>query len=197
MAEEMFSRAALYLPLDGMNEKGLCVSINMIEDSATIHQNTGLPNITTTTAVRLLLDKAANVKEALSLLSAYNLHASLNFMIHFAIADAEGNSVAVEYVNNEMIVTNTPVLTNFYLEKRKYGIGTSQSMTRYHVLMDTLSKQEIMTASEVRDALNSVSKHNYHGRETTEWSIVFDQREKTAIYYHEENYKIGYKVSFI
>lgn len=59
---------AMYAPLDGMNEKGLAVSVNMIQDSATISQNTDKPDITTTTAIRLLLNKAANVDEALKLL---------------------------------------------------------------------------------------------------------------------------------
>lgn len=41
----------------------------MIQDSAVINHNTEKPDITTTTAIRLLLDKAANVEEALILLS--------------------------------------------------------------------------------------------------------------------------------
>ena len=69
----------LYAPLDGMNEKGLAVSVNMIQDSATISQNTDKPDITTTTAIRLLLDKAANVEEAIDLLEQYDMHASMGF----------------------------------------------------------------------------------------------------------------------
>ncbi|MCI8408425.1 MAG: linear amide C-N hydrolase [Lachnospiraceae bacterium] len=33
MGEKSLKIASLYVPLDGMNEKGLCVSVNMIEDS--------------------------------------------------------------------------------------------------------------------------------------------------------------------
>ena len=61
--------AALYAPLDGLNEKGLTISVNMIQDGADISQDSDKPDITTTTAIRLLLDKAANVDEALALLS--------------------------------------------------------------------------------------------------------------------------------
>lgn len=44
-------------------------------------------------------------------------------MVHFAIADARGNSVAVEYMHNEMKVIQTSVLTNIYLgEGDKKGI---------------------------------------------------------------------------
>lgn len=60
--------AALYAPLDGMNEAGLAVSVNMIQDRSTIEQDTDKPDITTTTAIRLLLDHAGSVDEALELL---------------------------------------------------------------------------------------------------------------------------------
>ena len=105
LSDEMMTIAALYAPLDGMNEKGLCVSVNMIQDGAAISQDTGKTDLTTTTAIRLLLNQAATVEEALKLLSQYDLHASMDYMVHFAIADSAGNSVAVEYINNEMIVT--------------------------------------------------------------------------------------------
>ena len=48
--DEFKTLAALYAPLDGMNEAGLAVSVNMIQDSAVIEQNTDKPDITTTTA---------------------------------------------------------------------------------------------------------------------------------------------------
>ena len=198
LTDEMMSVAALYAPLDGMNEKGLCVSVNMIQDNATIQQNTDKPDITTTTAIRLMLDKAANVEEALKLLEEYDLHASMNYMIHFAIADNSGNSVAVEYVNNKMIVTETPILTNFYLaEGEKQGVGTQQSHTRFDILTETLEKNPSMTALEVRDALDSVSKDNFGEFESTEWSVVFDQSALTATYYHRENYETGYPVQLL
>lgn len=104
------------------------MSVNMIQDSDTISQNTDKPDITTTTAIRLLLDKAATVDEATGSLSEYDMHASMNYMVHSAIADSDGNSVCVEYIGNQMNVIDTPVVTNFYLsEGDKYGIGTAQS----------------------------------------------------------------------
>ena len=158
--DEVKTLAALYAPLDGMNEAGLAVSVNMIQDSAAIQQNTDKPDITTTTAIRLLLDQAGNVDEALELLGQYDLHGSMGMMIHFAIADSTGRSAAVEYVDNEMIVTETPVLTNFYLaEGEKQGIGTEQSHERYDILLNQLEETPQMGMEDVRDALDSVSNH--------------------------------------
>lgn len=193
LPDEMKTVAALYAPLDGMNEKGFCVSVNMIEDSDTIMQDTDKKDITTTTAVRLLLDQAADVDEALALLNQYDLHASMGMMVHFALADAKGNAVAVEYIDNEMVVTDTPVVTNFYLaEGERHGIGTQQSHTRYEILTERLKEKQTMDGQDVRDALDRVSKHNFGEFESTEWSIVFHQGSGEVQYYHRENYEKAY-----
>ena len=190
------SLAAVYAPLDGMNEAGLAVSVNMIQDSADIDQRTGKPGLTTTTAVRLLLDKAASVDEAIDLLAQYDLHGSMGMMVHFAIADAAGRSVVVEYIDNEMVVTDTPVVTNFYIaEGEKHGIGTRQSHERYAILNDLLAGQDVFTKDDMRDALDSVSKDNFEEFASTEWSIVYDLTQKTARYYHRENYERAFDFS--
>ncbi|MCD8223394.1 MAG: linear amide C-N hydrolase [Clostridiales bacterium] len=195
LSDSIQALIALYAPLDGMNEAGLAVSVNMIQDSDTIDQNTEKPDITTTTAIRLLLNQAADVKEALELLEQYDMHSSMGMMVHFAIADRGGRSVAVEYVDNEMVVTETPIVTNFYLaEGEKYGIGTSQSHTRYEILEKTLSGQDSFTMEDMRDALSSVSKKNFNEFESTEWSVVFDLTDGIARYHHRENYGTGYTV---
>lgn len=194
-ADEVKTLAALYAPLDGMNEAGLAVSVNMIQDSATISQDTGKPNLTTTTAIRLLLNQAADVDEALELLNQYDMHASMGMMVHFALADASGRSVVVEYVDNQMIVIETPVLTNFYLaEGEKQGVGTQQSHERYEILMERLEESETMEMSDMRDALNSVSKDNFEEFASTEWSAVFNLNTGEARYYHRENYETCYRL---
>ena len=104
-----------------------------------------------------------------------------------------GRSVVVEYIGNEMVVTDTPVVTNFYLaEGEKHGIGTEQSHERYEILMSLLDKTERMDMAGVRDALDRVSKDNFGEFESTEWSIVFNQADGKAVCYHRENYGKGY-----
>ena len=104
-----------------------------------------------------------------------------------------GRSVAVEYVDNKMVVTETPVLTNFYLaEGGKQGIGTQQSHERYEILLNQLEETPQMGMEEVRDALDSVSKDNFGEFESTEWSIVMNLSAREARYYHRENYEQDY-----
>lgn len=193
LPESTRTLAALYAPLDGINERGLVAAVLMISDSASIDQNTEKPDITTTTAVRLLLDKAATVDEAVALLQQYDMHASMGMMVHFALADAQGKSVVVEYVNNEMVIVETPVVTNFYLAAgEKNGVGTDQSHTRFDILTERLAETPTMDMNAVRDAMQSVSKQNFGEFESTEWSIVYDQSRGAARYYHRENYQDGY-----
>lgn len=193
LPDEIQSIICLYAPLDGMNEKGLVVSVNMIQDSATINQNTDKPDITTTTAIRLLLDKSANVEEAINLLNQYDMHASMGYMMHLALADTTGKSVVVEYINNEMVVTEAPIVTNFYLaEGEKNGIGTAQSHARYEILTKTLSQATTMSMTDIRNALDNVSKNNFGEFESTEWSIIFNQSTGEVHYYHRENYNNKY-----
>ncbi len=194
LSEEAFVRllsvAAPYAPMDGMNEKGLCVAVLMIEDRPGFDQQRERPDLTTTTAVRLLLDKAATVDEAVELLETYDLHASAGMMVHFAIADASGRAVAVEYIDNEMSVIETPIVTNFYLtEGEKYGVGTEESKLRYQILTERLSEKSTMEMDDVRDSLDAVSKHNFNSVfASTEWSVVYDQTNGEARYYHREDY---------
>ncbi|MDO4302048.1 MAG: C45 family peptidase [Clostridia bacterium] len=193
LPDNIKTMAALYAPLDGMNEKGLCIAVNMIQDSDNIEQNSDKPDITTTTAIRLILDKAANTDEAVELLKQYDMHGSMGMMIHFAISDSEGKSISVEYVNNELVVTDTPVLTNFYISQgEKYGIGTDQSHERFEILRNALAENAAVTEEQLKNILDSVSKDNFNEFESTQWSIVYNQTKGEAKYYHRENYNKVY-----
>jgi len=120
----------------------------------------------------------------------------MGMMVHFALADAQGNSAVAEYIGNEMSVVETPVVTNFYLtEGEKYGIGTGQSHERYEILSNALKETQTMTEEEVKDALDSVSKDHFNEYESTEWSIVMNQETKELTYFHRENYGKGYTLT--
>ena len=139
----LLSVAAPYAPMDGLYEKGLCVAVLMIEDRPGFDQQSENGDLTTTTAVRLLLDKAATVEEAVELLENYDLHASAGMMVHFAISDAQGRNVVAEYVDNTLSIVESPIATNFYLTPgEKYGVGTQESMTRYQMLSGLMEEQE-------------------------------------------------------
>ena len=194
MLERMQTLAAIYVPLDGMNEEGLMVADLMAGDKEATHQNTGKPDLTTTTAIRLLLDKASNVDQAVALLRQYDMHSSIGSAHHLSLADASGKSVVVEYVDGEMLVTETKVVTNHYLSDcGKQGVGSQQS----HLRFDTLSAYIGPAGeTEVRDLLKSVAQMNYPqtegSYEKTMWSIVYCPEGRCADFYFAENYEHSY-----
>ncbi|MBR6701635.1 MAG: linear amide C-N hydrolase, partial [Clostridia bacterium] len=194
LTDDMLRFCALYAPLDGMNEKGVCVSVNMVFDkSASINQQTSKPDLTTSTAIRLILDRAASAKQAVELLKKYDMHASFGYVIHFAISDSTGYSVAVEYINNKLTVTETPVLTNFYVTPSKYGIGSQKSVKRYELIMDALEENPEMSAAQVRDVMADAAQSQLADY-STEWTAVFDRSTKSVTYYHRGGFKKGYTV---
>jgi predicted choloylglycine hydrolase len=204
MMDRMMALAAVYVPLDGMNEKGLMIADLMAGDKAETHQDTAKPDLTTTTAIRLLLDKAATVDEAILLLKQYDMNSSIGSAHHYSICDAGGESVVVEYIDNEIFVTKTNVVTNHYLtDSNKYGIGSEQSHVRFGILTETLNKSgSVMNEIDVRDALKSVAQFNFReiGKneyEKTMWSIVYHPAALTVNFYRNEDYEHAWSLKLL
>ncbi len=98
--------AAPYTPLDGINDAGVSCGIYMSYQGgdgeegtvATDQKEKGKKNITSTTMLRLILDYADDVDEAVKLISEYNLHDSANTSFHYMVADATGKSAILEWI---------------------------------------------------------------------------------------------------
>ncbi len=186
LLSSIITLAAPYAPLDGINEKGLAIGVLLIPTEAT-NQQTDKIDITTTTAVRLVLDKAATVDEAVALLKQYDMHSSANSSYHFQIADANGKSVVVEYVDNEISIVemngNWQAATNFLLTPGDYDFGKGQD--RYATLEKTLTENKgILSEAEGMNLLEAVSQPLHMNDENemtgTQWSIIYNQSELSA-----------------
>ncbi|MBQ8638846.1 MAG: linear amide C-N hydrolase [Lachnospiraceae bacterium] len=96
--------AATYAPLDGINDVGVSCGIYMTyqggEETVPTNQNTDKPDFTSTTLLRLILDYADDVEEAVTIASSYDLHDSAKTSYHYMVADASGKSVILEWVND-------------------------------------------------------------------------------------------------
>ena len=185
----LLSLASIYVPLDGVNEKGLCVSDLVIETPLLINQDKGKTDLTITTLIRLLLDKAATVDEALQLIKCYDIHSSAEMMHHLAISDRSGRSVVVEFYENELFVTDSNIVTNFYISNDcpLYLTGSEQSKKRY----------EILKSKEISlEAIKAVTQGNMDSDyELTLWSVLFDKAKSSATYYFRENFDKEYTFS--
>jgi len=183
---KVLAMSAPYLPLDGINEKGLAVGILQIFDMPT-WQDTGKVKITSTTAIRMLLDKAATVDEAVTMLKKYDMHSSANSCYHYQMTDAAGNSAIVEYVNNEMSVLKSEgkyqAATNFYLTPgKKFNLGDGQD--RYQILMNSLKeKNGVMTTQNGMGLLEKARMHNMKNLKNgvicnTAWSALYNNSKR-------------------
>ena len=179
LSNSLFTLAAPYVPLDGVNEKGVAVGVLLIDTEPT-NQQTDKVDITTTTAIRLILDKAASVDEALELLSQYDMHSSANSCYHFQIADATGRAVVVEYIGDQMNVIESPRATNFLLTEGDWDFGAGQD--RFAVLEETMDAQDgVFTEEEAMDLLEAVSQQPREGKDSsTQWSCVYNQTDGTV-----------------
>ena len=183
--------ASLYGALDGMNEKGLYVADLVAGDQEETHQDTGKPNVTTSLAIRLLLNKAANVEEALQLLGQYDHHSDAGFAHHLAISDTEGRNVVVEWVDNKMLVTESAICTNHYLApSRKQGssIYHEDSHRRFDILQSRLDSLPTMELEQISNSIASVAS-----KEFTRWTIVFDRNTMSATYYQRADFDHPYE----
>ncbi len=84
-----------------MNENGVAMALLAVPE-VNVKDDKDKVKLNTTTAIRLVLDKAKNVDEAVELLKKYNIYFSADVYCHYIIADAEGNSVIVEYWDGKL-----------------------------------------------------------------------------------------------
>ncbi len=174
LMDKLMTFGAVYTPMDGVNEKGLAVSVMLLNEKP-INQQTDKVDITTSTAIRLMLDKAATVQEAVELLGQYDMHSTSKSAYHFMIADAKGNSAVVEYVNNEMkVLWDQKVSTNFRLSSQNFSTGLG--MDRYRTATAVLEKTEGFLSRKEAMKLLEACRWNEAAlpESSTQWSCVYN-----------------------
>ena len=165
-----------YVSVDGINEAGVGVSILQL-DHEEIHQDTGKPDILMNVAIRAILDKCGSTDEALALLNSYDMHSMIDRSFHLFITDRSGKSVIVEWIDNEMIVTEGCAVTNHVLGVNDTELEPdTDSATRYAILT-----ADISACSGTADAVAAMTflseaalRSNDPDDMQTEWSCVYD-----------------------
>lgn len=186
--------AAPYLPFDGMNECGVAMALLAVPFSEP-PQKPGQISLNTTTAIRLVLDKAANVDEAIELLDGFNYYFSGGIDCHYLIADSNGKSAVVEFMEGEIKVIESggdyQVASNFILyNDLQIGDGYCE-FKRYDTAGAVLQlKEGIITEKEAMTMLEEI---RIPGR--TQWSVVYNMSRFTAGVSINERYDTLYKFS--
>jgi hypothetical protein len=161
---------APYIPLDGMNERGLTVALMKVP-RAQPPSDPHKVSVIFPAVIRLLLDKAQSVDEAISLLDAYNITFCQQ---HLLIADAHGNSAIVEFVDGEIkvICSKNPwqVSTNFVLSDNLESLRSL--CCRYDTTDRTLEKAHGQISNE--KAMSLLKDVSQHGPANTIFSMVYN-----------------------
>ena len=188
-ANQYLALAGLFLALDGINEKGLAIADLMAGDTIQTHQRTSKPDLTTTAAISYLLKNAANVDEALDLLRSIDMHSDIGCAHHYAMADASGEHVVVEYVNNEMVVVESPAVANHYLCDAKLNVGLVEGDDRYARLCERYEQTGgVMNETQLTEAVKAVSQPEREGFLGTAWTMVMDLKHPSVTYYSRRHF---------
>ena len=163
--------AAPYIAVDGMNEKGLFTALLDLSMGET-HMETGNRDLTVTMAVRLLIDRAATVDEAIELLRNYDIHTGHGWTQHLFVGDASGDGAVIEWHKGQMKVVKSPICTNFRLSSKMAQDDPTGMCERFDILHDALEKHPENTPGDAMDMLEAV-KQEYDNNIHTEWSIVY------------------------
>lgn len=216
LADKFLCLAAPYAPLDGVNDAGVSCGIYMTYQGAETvptDQQTDKPDITSTTMLRLILDYASTVDEAIELVEKYDLHDSAGTSYHYMVADAQGNSAILEWVagtdqtDNDgtarqlNVIRNDPeqnyqCITNFILTPGYYEEGDDMGgKDRYDLLTSTLEEMNGTVADDqaAMDVLSLVGRRTWvvegdHTQGTTVHSVVYNLTDKTALWVGNEHY---------
>lgn len=183
--------------VDGINEKGLAVSLSW--GGGELPKKLGL---SAELFIRIILDKANSVEEALELFNNIGYGSPNNIMI----SDANDNAVVIENSGNKhnvrMIKKNTLLYcANRYLSPnmqsdQKYENPTT--LWREKLIVEKFNRQ--ITKVEMVDLLTMDYPYGlfepYYSEELgTLWSVIFEPRTRQAtIYIGEKSNRVGKKI---
>lgn len=177
LAGSFLTLAAPFLPFDGMNEKGLAIALLAVPEAQAPYSPDQI-TLNTTTAIRLVLDRAATIEEAVGLLKQYNIYFSGGIECHYLIADASGHSVILEYIDRELQVVETEadyqIASNFIAyEGRNIGEGFTE-FERYNQVQNAIEANA--GALETAQAVQLLADVGVFDGDTDklQWSVLYN-----------------------
>jgi hypothetical protein len=161
---------APYYPFDGMNERGLAVGM-MAVPHAEGGNDAAKVTIGSLDAIRLMLDYAASVEDAVELLGRYNVDFTGGPPVHYLVSASTRRSAVIEFVEDTMRVIRSGTLwqvaTNFTITGYPFDSSPSgcwRYNQAWHVLEDA---DGVMTPAAAMNLLQSVAQS------ITMWSVVY------------------------
>ena len=212
-ASKALCLASIYAPMDGINKKGLCVSIMALPKQAA-WQDSGKSVVGTSIIMRLILDRCATVDEAIALVQSLDIRhdQKAGSGYHYLVADKDGNCAGIEFdpqdgwktmivekdeASRYMHMTNHLLSPKYYTTEPDETVGNphSKSWWRYETVDAFLSEREgTLSPAEAQQCLSDVHWKDLvwdNGMvENTQWSAVYQQepRNQKLLLRHWYNY---------
>jgi hypothetical protein len=167
---------APYWPIDGMNEQGLVITVMAVPHVPhTVDRSKVV--IGSLSLIRILLDNAATVDEAIDLAQSFSMDWEGGEVCHYLVADRNGDSAVLEYVDSELVVTRPDnpwqISTNFYLHDTSDEERIAQC-PRYQMAHETLSAANgILTDTEITTLTEQIAGENHFDVDTM-WSVIYN-----------------------
>lgn len=160
------------LPFDGMNERGLAVGL-AADDGARAEPVPGLPAVGSVRILRLVLDSAATVDEAVAVFRRYNLDFDGGPPLHYLLADATGVSAVVGFVDGKLTVDRRQGPWQALTNVPAAGVPDRELRRdhRYGVLAKELDR-----TGGVADAAGALRLLNAVRQSHTRWSVTYGLR---------------------
>ncbi|MBE6653604.1 MAG: linear amide C-N hydrolase [Ruminococcaceae bacterium] len=161
LVQKILCLAATYAPLDGINEAGVSCGIYMSyqgEEGKVVatDQATEKPDLTSTTMLRMILDYAGTVEEAVELVRKYDLHDSANTSFHYMVADATGKSAILEWVaaTDETDTDGTKRELKVYYNDGDAALGEKEAQDKFQYVTNFIVTPDYYTADEDKKGLD-------------------------------------------
>jgi len=156
------------IPFDGMNEAGLVIGMAAVPEASTL-VDPSRDTVDSLGIIRLALDGAATVREAIELMRTYNVDFEGQTPLHYLLADAAGDAALVEYHAGEVRVLRTQTewahATNFLMSAVESPAGQCE---RYDAIAKKLASSEgDLDIDGALGLLGQVAQPH------TQWSVVY------------------------
>lgn len=189
-----FNQIGKEFPYGGINEQGLTVEQLWMSES--IYPNNNNKNISELEWIQYQLDNYSTIDEVISNIDSLTIKPIAT--IHYFIADRNGNSAVIDFVNGRSVINRKQglkqVVTNEtfsnsekYYEINKNNIDKSSRthFDRFCQIKSSLSDIEIESPEQAFEILNNSAenKENYK----TYWTVVYDLNNLTVYFKSFEN----------
>jgi hypothetical protein len=162
---------APYYVTDGMNSHGVAITAMTLTDSHP-PRDPAKPNMMHGTDMRLVLDDARSVDEAIQLLENYNIY-FVETPCHFLIADAGGRSAVVEFLDRQMRVTDRQGMWQVCTNSQIWSVSEAecdQQCDRYSRASAMLERfSAVVGVDQIMDVMDEIAVNDW-----TMWSSVYN-----------------------